>query len=266
MRHLLQNSTLDSRIAALHGDVENNKTCRHGFKAPEYFGTAVAVVEQSAFYAQRRISDYRHRRSRRINRTDRPKGAGHRLGVGACLSGFLDILVKPGETMALTHHTLQSSATRPLEPFVELKIVLPSELSAVSPFIDQAMRFIAQSRICDGSEVDIEIALREALLNAMIHGNGQDPGARVFVVIRCSADGEVLVTIRDQGKGFDCGKVPDPTAPENRMSTNGRGIYLMRACMDEVWFEEAGTVVGMRKNAQKRSGRNSSFVPTAVGR
>ena len=134
---------------------------------------------------------------------------------------------------------------------MELRLLLPSEVSAVSPFVDRAMRFVARFRPNDGNEADIEIALREALANAVIHGNREDLHKRVLVGIRCSADGEVLITIRDEGSGFDDGAVPDPTAPENLTASSGRGIYLMRACMDEVWFEDGGTAVYMRKNVSK---------------
>ncbi len=153
--------------------------------------------------------------------------------------------------MAQTYDIVQPTVTRHFSAFVELRSYLYSELSAVSPFIDHVMRFVARFRTKDGSEVDIEIALREALLNAVIHGNSQDPDKQVFVVIRCNVDGEVLITIRDQGDGFDSNTVPDPIAPENLMSTSGRGIYLMRACMDEVWFEEGGTIACMRKHSKK---------------
>ena len=60
-------------------------------------------------------------------------------------------------------------------PFVELKQSLPSQISIISPFVDQLMHFIARFRTRDGSELDIEMALREALANAIVHGNQQDP-------------------------------------------------------------------------------------------
>ena len=85
-------------------------------------------------------------------------------------------------------------------------------------------------------------------MDAVIHGNSEDPCKRVHLTVRCSADGEVRVAIRDEGAGFDSGSIPDPTAPELRMSSHGRGIYLMRALMDEVSFEEGGTVVHMHKD------------------
>ena len=138
------------------------------------------------------------------------------------------------------------SASR-FTPYVELWQSLPSQVEAISPFLDQLMRFITRFRKRDGSEVDIEIAVRETLTNAVVHGNHEDPKKRVFVTSRCKEDGEVSITIRDEGQGFDSRAVPDPTAPENVLSSHGRGIYLMRTLMDEVSFAEDGTVVKMRK-------------------
>ncbi len=132
--------------------------------------------------------------------------------------------------------------------FVELTYSLSSDVAMLSPFVDDLMHTINILRAMDGTEVDIEVALREALLNAIIHGNREDPGKRVYLRVRCRADGEVSIAIRDEGAGFESGSVPDPTAPEHRLSTHGRGIYLMRALMDEVSFEEGGTVVQMRKS------------------
>lgn len=133
------------------------------------------------------------------------------------------------------------------EEFVEFAYTLSSDVAMVSPFVDHLMRTINSLRVMDGTEVDIEVALREALLNAVIHGNKEDPEKHVSLRIRCGADGEVSIMIQDEGSGFDSGSVPDPTAPEHRMSTHGRGIYMMRALMDEVSFEGGGTVVHMRK-------------------
>jgi len=142
-------------------------------------------------------------------------------------------------------------AMRPPRPscaaFVKFKYSFPSDVAVVSSFVDQLMPAFTRFRGTDSSELDIEIALREAVSNAVIHGNREDPHKRVYVTIGCSADGEVSITVRDEGAGFDSDSIADPTAPENLISTHGRGIYLMRALMDEVSFEEGGTVVHMRK-------------------
>jgi serine/threonine-protein kinase RsbW len=143
-------------------------------------------------------------------------------------------------------------------PFVELRQSLPSKVAAISPFTEQLMRFILNFRMADGSEIDIEMALLEALANAVIHGSGDSPCKSVYVTCRCYMDGEVAITVRDEGKGFDSNTVLDPTLPENLLFTHGRGIYLMETLMDEVSFEEGGSVVQMRKN--------SNFRATAQGR
>ena len=131
--------------------------------------------------------------------------------------------------------------------FVAYTYSLSSDVALVSPFVDHLMRLLNGLRVADGTEVDIEVALREALLNAIIHGNREDHGKHVYLTLVCDANGEVSTVIRDEGVGFDSSSIPDPTAPEHRMSTHGRGIYMMRALMDEVSFEEGGTVVYMRK-------------------
>jgi len=122
-------------------------------------------------------------------------------------------------------------------PFVELRQSLSSKVAAISPFVDQLMRFVLYFRRADGSEIDIEMALREALANAIIHGNGGASCKSVYVTSRCYMDGEVSITARDQGRGFDSNAILDPTLLENLLFTHGRGIYLMKTLMDEVSFE-----------------------------
>ena len=137
--------------------------------------------------------------------------------------------------------------------FVHLRQSLFSLVDNVSPSVDEVMRFIARFRDKDGSELDIELAVCEALVNAMVHGNKLDPRKRVYVTCRCGMDGEVCISIQDEGPGFDPGSVPDPTAPENLLLTCGRGIYLMKMLMDDVSFQERGSVVQMRKNPNPAS-------------
>src|SRR5262249_24462993 len=122
----------------------------------------------------------------------------------------------------------------------------PSDVKIISPFVDQLMRFISRFRAEDGSDFEIELALREALANAIVHGNEEDPNKRVYVNCRCTPDGEVSIRIEDEGNGFVHDAVPDPTSHGNRLRTHGRGIYLIRTLMDDVDFEERGSVVHMR--------------------
>jgi serine/threonine-protein kinase RsbW len=99
-------------------------------------------------------------------------------------------------------------------------------------------------------ESEVEIALREALANAIIHGNHENSGKHVHIRCRCEPT-EISIAVKDEGRGFDIEKIADPTAPENQGSIHGRGIYLMKALMDEVRFEEDGVVVHMRKSTGK---------------
>jgi serine/threonine-protein kinase RsbW len=170
------------------------------------------------------------------------------MSFAFCRSNGTEI---PMEIAAMTHS--QSLSLLPQNghsiSFVELRQSLSSKVAAISPFVDQLMRFVLYFRSADGSEIDIEMALREALANAVIHGNGDDSCKNVYVTCRCYVDGEISITVRDQGRGFDSNAVQDPTLLNNLLFTHGRGIYLMKTLMDEVSFEEGGSVVRMRKNS-----------------
>ena len=95
----------------------------------------------------------------------------------------------------------------------------------------------------------IDMAVREAVTNAVLHGNRKDESKRVEVGI--SAQGSALtVAVRDHGEGFNAESVPDPTEAQNLLKASGRGILFMRTFMDEVTWErhpEGGTVVRLTK-------------------
>jgi len=138
-------------------------------------------------------------------------------------------------------------------PCLELEHSLPSEVAAISPFVDKLMRLIRKCGCADEGESDVEIALREALANAIIHGNHENPGKHVHVRCRCEPS-EISIAVKDEGRGFDVHTIADPTTPENHGSIRGRGIYLMKALMDELRFEDGGVVVRMRKGAGQTAG------------
>ena len=141
-------------------------------------------------------------------------------------------------------------------PCLELERTLPSRVAAISPFVDKLMRLIRKCGCAAEGESDVEIALREALANAIIHGNHENLRKHVYVRCRCKPD-EVSIAVEDEGRGFELNKIADPTAPENTGAVHGRGIYLMKALMDEVRFEEGGVVVRMRKSARKSAAKDA---------
>jgi serine/threonine-protein kinase RsbW len=92
----------------------------------------------------------------------------------------------------------------------------------------------------------VRLALEEALVNAIKHGNGLDPNKEVFVICQISHD-KVRVVIEDQGPGFRLEDVPDPTEDENLEKPGGRGIMLMRAFLSLVEYNERGNRVVLEK-------------------
>jgi serine/threonine-protein kinase RsbW len=125
-----------------------------------------------------------------------------------------------------------------------------SEIGLISPLVDWLMSLIAASRCIFGEEEFVELALREALSNAMLHGNRADARKLVHVRCCCESGKGVSIVVRDQGQGFDPDRVPDPLRVENLNSERGRGLHLMKLAMDEVSFERGGTEVHMRKKLE----------------
>jgi anti-sigma regulatory factor (Ser/Thr protein kinase) len=91
---------------------------------------------------------------------------------------------------------------------------MPSEVNAISPFVDQLMQLIEGSPCVVGNESAVELALREALNNAVIHGNCMDAHKQVQVRCRCERGAGISLTVKDQGIGFDPTAVADPLTPE----------------------------------------------------
>jgi serine/threonine-protein kinase RsbW len=130
---------------------------------------------------------------------------------------------------------------------LHLELSMKSEINAISPFVDELMLKIKEHHCDPGSEFGIELALREALANAVVHGNREDAGKKVHVRCDCASDLGVSLIVRDEGVGFDPAAVPDPLAPENVDAEHGRGILLMRQFMDEIHYEHGGREVHMLK-------------------
>ena len=95
----------------------------------------------------------------------------------------------------------------------------------------------------------VGIAVREAVANAVKHGNRQDPDKQVHIDFGVEGD-EVVIKVADEGTGFDPGRVDDPLAPENMLKSSGRGIFYMKQFMDHIDYSfrpDGGTEVTMRK-------------------
>lgn len=130
--------------------------------------------------------------------------------------------------------------------------VIPSTLPALDAILERVMP-VVKTMCCAPQEIEaVELALREALANAILHGNQSDPTKKVIVACfcECEAGGGLLLVVRDEGLGFDPTQVPDPTSAESIYSAHGRGIFLMRQFMDEVRFRGGGSEVELRKRGE----------------
>ena len=129
---------------------------------------------------------------------------------------------------------------------VKMDETLPGDVSAISPFIDKIMAVVNEMGCAAGREFDIEVALWEALANAIKHGSANDPSKQIQCCVACDHARGMLIIIRDPGPGFDPARIPSPVVGQNIFATGGRGIYLINQLMDEVRFERGGTEIHMR--------------------
>ena len=129
------------------------------------------------------------------------------------------------------------------------RLVLPSHIEAVADAAAAAADFARHCGLADEAAFGIDMAVREAITNAIVHGNKEDDTKTVEVTFNCGSR-VVEIEVADQGEGFNPANVPDPTTPENILKTSGRGNFLMRNFMDEVqWLPRSngGTTVRLVK-------------------
>ncbi len=129
------------------------------------------------------------------------------------------------------------------------ELSLPSRIETVATAAAAVAEFLSLSGITEDAAFGIDMAVREAVTNAVIHGNQQDENKTVDVTLKSSPDA-VEISVHDEGAGFHPEDVPDPTAEENILKASGRGIFFMRSFMDEVnWLIRpgGGTTVRMLK-------------------
>lgn len=129
----------------------------------------------------------------------------------------------------------------------EIKIASRTEnLRQVERFIDGMCEELKINQDYYGN---ILIALTEAVNNAIIHGNHNDPGKNITVSFKGEGN-RISFAVQDQGPGFDYSNLPDPTSAENIEKPSGRGVFLMRNLADEVRFNETGSRVELIFNIQ----------------
>ena len=123
---------------------------------------------------------------------------------------------------------------------------IPSLAGAGREVMEEVVRRLEQDHWPKHDVFGIQLALEEALVNAIRHGNRLDPAKRVRVTLSLAPD-VVRIEIADEGPGFDPAALPDPTDPTQLEAPGGRGILLMRRFMDRLEFNAAGNQVTMEK-------------------
>ncbi len=129
------------------------------------------------------------------------------------------------------------------------ELILPTKLESVEKAAIEAEDFAKQAGFNEEEIYAIDMAVREAVANAVKHGNLLDESKNVELTFNNLPKG-LEITVRDFGKGFDVEEIPDPTKPENLLKVNGRGILFMRNFTEEVEWErhpEGGMIVKMCK-------------------
>src|SRR5216683_5805550 len=129
---------------------------------------------------------------------------------------------------------------------MHFEVTLPADVTAISPVVGWVMHLVGELEYAAGKEFEIEMALREALANAILHGCNADPAKKIDCSVSGDREQGILIVVRDPGNGFDPASIPSPTDDSNLHSDHGRGILLISTLMDEVKHECNGTVIRMR--------------------
>jgi len=135
----------------------------------------------------------------------------------------------------------------PAKLTLRVRVTLAADRKAVDPVVEQVMDAVREMKCANGKEDAIELALQEALANAVVHGAKEDPSKTVECIVACDEQRGILIIVRDPGEGFDPKNIPTCTVGENLYSNHGRGIFLINQLMDEVKFRKNGTEIHMVK-------------------
>ena len=145
---------------------------------------------------------------------------------------------------------MNSSATN------RVSYTLDSTLESVNRAESKALEMAVRGGFGEDEQYHIAMAVREAAVNAVLHGNAYDPQKKFVVAYEISPKA-MVITITDQGKGLDPQVIPDPLAPENLLKNSGRGIFLIRSFMDEVTIRNLhpGTEITLVKHVGREAAR-----------
>jgi anti-sigma regulatory factor (Ser/Thr protein kinase) len=151
------------------------------------------------------------------------------------------------ELRASFNHVNKLTGLMPLCSACELNLVIPADPAHISTVTDGLTELLHRRHWEEDSVAAVELAVREALTNAIRHGCHNDSAKKLQCIVTCDNDGELGIVVRDPGPGFDPASVADPLAQENLLAAGGRGVFLINHLMDEAAFNDGGRELRMRK-------------------
>lgn len=130
---------------------------------------------------------------------------------------------------------------------LRLEMEIPADTGRIAAVVESAMEVVRSMRCAEGQELEVGLALQEAMANAVVHGAGSDAGKRVSCRVFSEDEHGVVIVVTDPGDGFDLASAPDPHRAENLNKDYGRGIYLINRLMTNMEFVRGGAEIRMRK-------------------
>ena len=128
-----------------------------------------------------------------------------------------------------------------------LNLRMPAESASVAVISDAISECLVRLKVSEEKQLEIGLAVQEALSNAVVHGCKKDASKEIHCRLQCDPLGRIAIIVTDPGPGFSPELVSDPRQGENVYADHGRGVYLIRQLMDEVHFENSGNEIRMWK-------------------
>jgi anti-sigma regulatory factor (Ser/Thr protein kinase) len=157
------------------------------------------------------------------------------------------------ELTAAHDNVRKLSGMMPLCSTCQFTMTIAADPRAIPTVTDGVTQVLTEKGWSEADVMAVELALQEAVANAIRHGCGGDATKQLQCSVNCDDAGEVVITVRDPGSGFDPATVPNPLDPANMFKPNGRGIFLITGLMDEVQYADGGRELQMRKRKPQPS-------------
>jgi serine/threonine-protein kinase RsbW len=128
-----------------------------------------------------------------------------------------------------------------------LNLQMPAESASVTAITDAISEALVRLKVPEEKQLEIGLAVQEALVNAVVHGCNNDPSKEIQCRLQRDARGRIAIIVTDPGPGFSPELLSNPKQGDNVYADHGRGVYLIRQLMDEVHFENGGNEIRMWK-------------------